>query len=120
MLALGRVKPVLTRIGYGLTRAVNLTRRPFYLYSPEPFHPIPKKQPAQITADESVAVITSGKNLTLLPLAVTVVNVMVILSDLDNLVSMLWMQMALLLRFMICFIYHGTRPLLIACILAYL
>ena len=34
--------------------------RSYYMYSPEPFHPIPDKQPQFMTAAEAVSHITSG------------------------------------------------------------
>ena len=35
-------------------------QRCFYLYSPEPFHPIPDKHPKWLSAEEAVQVVTSG------------------------------------------------------------
>ena len=35
-------------------------RRSFYLYSPEPFHPIRDKEPKWMTAEEAVQIVTSG------------------------------------------------------------
>lgn len=35
--------------------------RSYYLYSPEPFHPLPDRYPSKKTADEAVQVIQSGK-----------------------------------------------------------
>lgn len=35
-------------------------QRSFYLYSPEPFHPIPGKEPKWMSAEEAVSSITSG------------------------------------------------------------
>ena len=32
----------------------------YYMYSPEPFHPIPDKQPQFMTAQDAVSHITSG------------------------------------------------------------
>jgi len=43
------------------TKLIANPRRNFYLYSPEPFHPIPDKDPEWKTAEEAVKVITSGK-----------------------------------------------------------
>jgi len=37
--------------------------RTFYLYSPEPFHPLPDRKPEWKTAEEAVQVIQSGTNL---------------------------------------------------------
>lgn len=36
------------------------SRRSFYLYSPEPFHPIQGKEPKWTTAEEAVQIVTSG------------------------------------------------------------
>ena len=47
------------------TKLIATPRRSFYLYSPEPFHPIPDKDPEWKTAEEAVKVITSGEQLTL-------------------------------------------------------
>jgi len=33
------------------------------MYSPEPFHPIPDREPRLTTADEAVSVITTGTDL---------------------------------------------------------
>ncbi|CAD5124898.1 DgyrCDS13149 [Dimorphilus gyrociliatus] len=35
-------------------------QRSFYLYSPEPFHPIPGKEPKWMSAEEAVSTVTSG------------------------------------------------------------
>jgi len=36
--------------------------RNVYMYSPEPFHPIPDREPRLTTAEEAVSVITTGNN----------------------------------------------------------
>lgn len=74
------------------------------MYSPEPFHPIPKKEPARMSADEAVSAITSGKNLTL----AFGCECHGQKSDLAERVSMLCLEMVLLLRFVICFDYHWS------------
>ena len=38
-------------------------RRGYYLYSPEPIHPLPDRTPDLKTADEAVQVIQSGETL---------------------------------------------------------
>ena len=55
---------ILSKFGRYLLPYTELQRRPYYLYSPEPFHPIPDKQPQCMTADEAVTVVTSGNFLT--------------------------------------------------------
>ena len=37
--------------------------RNVYMYSPEPFHPIPDREPKLTTAEEAVSVITTGNNI---------------------------------------------------------
>ena len=37
--------------------------RHVYMYSPEPFHPIPDREPRLTTAEEAVSVITTGTDL---------------------------------------------------------
>ena len=52
-----------------LTRAPKIfksPRRSFYLYSPEPFHPIQGKEPKWTTAEEAMEIVTSGKLFTCL------------------------------------------------------
>ena len=34
--------------------------RPYYMYSAEPFHPIPNKEPEWKSAEEAISVVTSG------------------------------------------------------------
>jgi len=34
--------------------------RHVYMYSPEPFHPIPDREPRLTTAEEAVSVVTTG------------------------------------------------------------
>lgn len=54
---------VLSKFGRYLAPSTKLQRRPYYLYSPEPFHPIPDKQPQCMTAEEAVTVVTSGNSM---------------------------------------------------------
>ena len=42
-------------------KAGSLSSRSYYMHSPEPFHPIPDKQPVWMSAEEAVSVITSGR-----------------------------------------------------------
>ena len=54
----------LRKIGRFLGHAesiLKVPKRQFYLYSPEPFHPIPEKDPQWMTAEEAIHVVTSGK-----------------------------------------------------------
>jgi hypothetical protein len=39
---------------------VRQSARCLYMYSPEPFHPIPDREPKWTTAEEAVSVLTSG------------------------------------------------------------
>ena len=36
--------------------------RNVYMYSPEPFHPIPDREPRLTTAEEAVSVVTTGNH----------------------------------------------------------
>jgi len=54
---------ILSKFGRSVASPTRLQSRPYYLYSPEPFHPIPDKQPLCMTADEAVTVVTSGNSM---------------------------------------------------------
>ena len=66
---LGRLRPgfstrFLNKVGRVFAAPSNITvttNRSYYQYSPEPFHPIPGKDPEWLSAREAVEVITSGK-----------------------------------------------------------
>jgi len=61
MAMLGRKLTALCRC-FKLPLSVKLARN-VYMYSPEPFHPIPDREPRLTTAEEAVSVITTGNNI---------------------------------------------------------
>ena len=49
------------RNGCRTNALANQQKRSYYMYSPEPFHPIPNKYPDWKSVEDALSVVTSGK-----------------------------------------------------------